>query len=241
LIAPTCRGATLLLSAFIIALSVSPASGRDAEGEPASSGPRPAPPYGWTISMWAGAGGADSSDATVRQAGNPLAGSATGFGAFLTLGLRAELYPDLAGRVAEHFGFALEIAGLAGEADIATTPGFPPEQVSIVSGIITPSLVVRFPGRTWEGYAGAGLTLLMGTRLSGIGGGLHEGDDTDMEAPLGLSVYGGARRSYPAGWFFQIEARYQAGHNDFDLSVPLTRIELDLKTTQFVIGTGYRL
>jgi len=195
----------------------------------------------WTLSMAAGAAGADDSSAVVQPAGGGPAGESSDFSAFILLGIRGEAFPRASGAGSRHFGLGLELMGLAGEADIETTPGAGVEEVTLVAGVITPSLIFRFGGRSCEAYVGAGPTLVWGTRLSDVAGTLLSDDDVDIEAPLGIAAFAGVRWTpASARWFLLFEGRYQSGENDFTLSNAAAEIHLDWRTTQFLIGSGYR-
>lgn len=225
--------------AVVLAGALAGASLAHAGGEPQRARPTPAP-HEWIISMWAGLAGADSSESTSRQVGVAATGSSGDFGAFILLGARAELFPSTAGSTARHFGLGIEINGLAGEADMETQPGFGVEEVTLTAAVVTPSLMLRLPGRSWEGYGGVGATVLWASRLSDVGGVFFSDDDTDVEAPLGLALFAGVRRTYAGGWFIMLEARHHAGENDFTLREPLTEVHLDWRTTQFAVGSGFR-
>jgi opacity protein-like surface antigen len=197
-------------------------------------------PCEWTVSMWTGLGSASDSDLRTRQAGTAVVGSATDFGAFIFLGARIEAYPRTGGSLGRHLGVAVEINGLAGEADIETQPGLRAEEVALTAGVITPSVVFRLPGKLWEGYVGAGATVVWESRLTDASGFFIKNNDTDYEAPLGLALYAGLRRTYLRTWFLQIEARHQRGRSNFDLESPHTTIDIDWRLTQLVVGSGYR-
>jgi opacity protein-like surface antigen len=190
--------------------------------------------------MWGGLGAAPSSEASVRPAGAPLADGDADFGALILLGVRIEAYPGGRGPGAGRVGVAVEVAGLAGEADVRTQPGLPREEVTLTAGVVTPSLLLRASGRAWQLHVGAGPTILWGSRLSGAGGFTFDDDDTDVEAPLGLAVIAGVQRVHPGRWFLLIEGRYQAGRNDFELRAPRTEVGVDWRTFQVAFGSGYR-
>lgn len=210
-------------------------------GATPAAGPRPSPPAPRErlVSFWGSIAGAGGSDASVRQAGALTTGRASDFGPFLLLGGRVELYPSVGSSVSRHFGFGVELEGFAGEADVETQPGLPAEEIALTGGVVTPSFVARILRRSWEGYGGIGATLLWVTRVGGATGFSAGNDDTDAEAPLGLSLYAGVRRVYPGRWFFMVEARHRTGKNNFEHAAPPTKIDLDWRMAGIAIGTGY--
>jgi hypothetical protein len=208
--------------------------------------PRDSPQYDpspdlWLISVWLGFGGAERSDASVDIAGAPASVPVTDFGTLFLAGVRGEFYANPAGPVARHFGFAIEFNGMFGEFEIETTPGAPSDGVTFISGIATPGFVIRFPGKRWEGYLGAGPTVIWWSYVDSVDLAATADDyDSDFEIPLGLSAFAGLRHTYSREWMFMMEAKYQTGENDFELGQPRTEIDVDWRTTQFVIGFTYK-
>jgi hypothetical protein len=225
----------LTLGSWTIALAAGP-SAPEPQRRP---DPAPAAPRERFFSMWVSVDAANASDATVHQTGIGTPGGSGDVGPFVLLGGRFELYPSVANRWSRHFGFGIELEGFAGEADVETHPGLPAEQVNLTGAVVAPSFIARVISRSWEGYGGVGTSLLWVTRLSGATGFSMGNDDTDAQAPLGLSAFAGVRRLYPGRWFFTAEVRHRTGDNRFHLTAPDTRIDLDWRMSGIAVGTGY--
>lgn len=235
------RGILPVILLVLVSGSMSPAA-LAAEGSyPGPSGNDPTPDL-WLISTWLGFGGAENSDALVRFTGIPSGTSSeSDFSTMFLVGVRGEFYSNAAGRVARHFGFAIEFNGMFGEFEVETRPGSPSDGVTFVSGVAMPGFVIRFPGKRWEGYLGAGPTVMWWSYVDSVDLAATTDDyDSDFEIPLGLSAFAGLRHTYSREWLFMMETRYQTGENGFELGQPRTEIDIDWRTMQFVIGFTYK-